>query len=299
MHLKKNFPRIEIARKAVQIICLILLSAGFLGLGPIPILLPILGGLNSQATIGEAFSNLQLMLYESMIPWLALASIFLSAILLGRVFCGWVCPFGFIQDLVGYVKRKRKDVSPGTHRGLVMIKYFILILVLFISGTLAVSLALGIGEGYKQALGIFAPAPFNVLNPADSLFVLLPSIISKLQHGLSEDVVSSLLGAPLVWVRLFIMVLTLLLAVYIPRGWCRYFCPQGAFLALISKFGFLGLRREPLRCIKATCHACVDVCPMRVRILDLPWEKFSDPECIYCLKCVDVCPTKALKLKFS
>jgi len=43
---------------------------------------------------------------------------------------------------------------------------------------------------------------------------------------------------------------------------------------------------------------CGWVCPMKVPILELPWEKFTHPECIYCLKCVDACTTKAIKPKF-
>ncbi|HIE14323.1 TPA: 4Fe-4S ferredoxin, partial [Candidatus Bathyarchaeota archaeon] len=43
---------------------------------------------------------------------------------------------------------------------------------------------------------------------------------------------------------------------------------------------------------------CVEACPMNIRILDLPWEKFTDPECIFCLRCVMACPTKAIKPKF-
>ncbi|MEM2110799.1 MAG: 4Fe-4S binding protein, partial [Candidatus Bathyarchaeia archaeon] len=87
-------------------------------------------------------------------------------------------------------------------------------------------------------------------------------------------------------------------AVYIPRFWCRYLCPQGAFLALISRFSFLGLRRDFLKCTKAACKTCVEVCPTRVPILNLPWEKFNDSECIYCLRCVSACSTKAIRLKF-
>jgi len=69
-------------------------------------------------------------------------------------------------------------------------------------------------------------------------------------------------------------------------------------MAIMNKFSFLGLRRDLVKCSKSECRLCVEACPMNVRILDLPWEKFSDMECIYCMKCVDVCPNKAIKLKY-
>jgi polyferredoxin len=113
------------------------------------------------------------------------------------------------------------------------------------------------------------------------------------------DILSAIYSAPLlVWAQIFIMGAVLVFAAYVPRSWCKYFCPHGAIMAILNKFSFLGLRRDPVKCAKAECRLCVEVCPMRVPILDLPWEKFSDSECIYCLKCVDACPDKAIKLKY-
>jgi polyferredoxin len=164
---------------------------------------------------------------------------------------------------------------------------------------LAVSSVMGMGERYKLALGVFAPAPFNVLNPADTLFAVLPKTLFDVRYALFMSVEKITLAAsPLFWARLVIMIGVLALAVYVPRSWCRYFCPEGAFLALLGRFSFLGLRREPVKCTRAGCRECVEVCPMMVRILDLPWEKFTDPECIYCLKCVEACPTNSIRPKF-
>jgi len=297
----------DVARRITQFGFFLLFNAVVFGFGPWPILLPVLGNLGTpQKTVGEAFGALQLMLYELVFPWLALASIFLAAVFIGRALCGWVCPFGFVQDLLGPVKRKHLQVSLRTHEWMINVKYAVLAVVLFISGSLAASLAMGTGRGYKQALGVFGPAPFNALSPADTLFAVLPKIVLDVSYAIpvlletgTWDMTTVILSTPLLlWARLAIMALFIFLAVQIPRSWCRYFCPQGAFLALLSRFSFLGLRRDPVKCTKDGCRECVDACPMMVRILDLPWEKFSDPECIYCLKCVGACPAGALKLKF-
>jgi len=307
--IKKAIFRIETARKITQFCCFLLFNAVIFGLGPWPVLLPIIGTLGTpQKTVGEAFGSLQLMLFELMIPWLALASFLLTAAIVSRSLCGWACPFGFVQDLLGYVKRRHLQVSPRTHDTMIKVKYGILAATLFISVTLSISLAMGTGQSYRQALGVFAKAPFNALSPADTLFAVLPRIIFDVRYGIptlmetpdaSGTVIKGLSSVPLLlWVRFAIMIGIIVLAAYIPRSWCRYFCPNGALMGFLSRFGFLGLKRDPVKCTKATCRSCVEVCPMLVPILDLPWEKFNHPECIYCLKCVDACSTKAIKPKF-
>jgi len=297
---------IETARKITQFCCFLLFNAVVFGLGPWPILLPVLGSLGTPSkTVGEAFGALQFTLYRlSLAALLALASIFLTAVFLGRALCGWACPFGFAQDLLGYVKRKHTQVSLGTHKWMIKVKYGVLAIALFVSGTLAASFAMGMGMSYREALGDFAKAPFNALSPADTLFAILPRIVFDIRYAIPtlesyEAAVAGIWSVPtLIWVRLAIMILIIALATYVPRGWCRYLCPQGAFSALISRFSFLGLKRDLVKCAKVGCRDCVEACPMMVRILDLPWEKFTDPECIYCLKCAYACPTKAIKPKF-
>lgn len=307
--IKKTILRIETARKITQFCCFLLFNAVIFGLGPWPVLLPIIGTLGTpQKTVGEAFGALQLMLFELMIPWLALASFILTATIVSRSLCGWACPFGFVQDLLGYVKRRHLQVSPRTHNPMTKVKYAVLAATLFISVTLSISLATGTGQSYRQALGVFAKAPFNALSPADTLFAILPRIIFDVRYAIptlletpdaSGTVINGLSSVPLLlWVRFAIMIGIIVLAVYIPRSWCRYFCPNGALMGFLSRFGFLGLKRDPVKCTKATCRSCVEICPTLVPILDLPWEKFNHPECIYCLKCVDACSTKAIKPKF-
>ncbi len=297
---KKGFPKIEAARKIAQFCFFLLFNAAVFGLGPWPILLPVVNSLAiPQKTMGDALGALQLMLYEVLFPFIPLASFFLTAIILGRATCGWVCPFGFVQDLLSHFKGKHRQVSLRTHRGMINVKHGILFIILLISGTLAASSFMGMGGGYRSALGVFAPAPFNVLSPSDTLFAVLPRAFFDVRYALFVSAEKITLAAsPLFWVRLAIMIGFLFLAVYVPRSWCRYFCPEGALLSIIGRFSFLGLRRDPVKCTKAGCLKCVEACPMMVRILDSPWEKFTDPECIYCLKCVEACPTKSIKPKF-
>jgi polyferredoxin len=68
-------------------------------------------------------------------------------------------------------------------------------------------------------------------------------------------------------------------------------------MGIFSRFSLLGMSRNPLKCEK--CPDCEKKCPMQIKILDLPWEKFNDQECILCMECVDACPHGAMKAKFG
>lgn len=301
--IKEKIVRIETARKIVQLCFFVLFAGAMFGFEASSILLPIPLTLGSpQKVAGDAFSAMQLMLYQVVFPWLPLASFLLVVLLSGRAICGWACPFGFAQDLLGYVKRKHKEISLATHRTLVYGKYVVLGVALFFSVSLSASLAAGVGARYKQALGVFSEAPFDVLSPVNTLFASIPKMILDFQYAAMETTFWEALQAVgsipvLFWVRFAVLVAVVVFAVYIPRVWCKYLCPHAAIQTFINRFSFLGLRRDPVKCTKADCRLCMEACPMYVRILELPWEKFTDPECIYCLKCRDACPTKAIKPK--
>jgi len=291
-------------RRIVQFLSFTFFSAIIFNLGALPLLFPVLWtwGLQ-QNTAGDAFTALQFALYDAVFPWLALASFLIIGVLIGKSLCGWICPFGFVQDLVGFVKRKQADFSSRTHDSMVYMKYFVLGIALFVSVTFSVSKLMGTSDGYEKAIGIFTKAPFTTLSPAETLFGTVPKMIFNFRMALaSKSVMDAMSGIstlpPLFWVQFFVMAFVLVFAAFIPRGWCRYFCPHGAIMAVLNRFSFLGLRRDPVKCARGGCRLCVSACPMRVPILDLPWEKFSDPECIYCMKCADACHDKAIKLKY-
>jgi len=302
--IKQRLLKFNTLRRVVQFLSFIFFSAIIFNLGSLALLLPVLWTWGIEPnTVGDAFTALQFMLYNAVFPWLAIASFLIIGILLGKSFCGWICPFGFIQDLTGFIKRKKMEISPRTHETMVYIKYAILVITLFVSVTFSASKLMGTSSGYESALGIFAEAPFTALSPVETLFATLPKMILNFRNATIEipflDALSGIASLPpLFWVQFFIMIGVLVFSAYVPRGWCKYFCPHGAIMAIMNKFSFLGLRRDLVKCVKGECRLCVEACPMNVRILDLPWEKFSDPECIYCLKCVDACPDKAIKLKY-
>ncbi len=304
--IKQRLLKYNTPRRIVQLLSFMLFSAIIFNLGALPLLFPVLWtwGLNGNS-VGDSFTAIQLMsggwnLTYVVFPWLAVASFLIVGILVGRSLCGWVCPFGFIQDLTGYIRRKQTDLSARTHDTMLYAKYFILAITLLISATYSTSVLAGLNAGYETALGIFAQTPFTALSPSETLFATLPKVVQGIRFSGWENFVSDFVYgisnlSPLFWVQFAIMVIVLVFAVYVPRSWCRYLCPHGAFMAIMNRFSFIGLRREPFKCEKGTCRSCVQVCPTRVPILDLPWEKFSHPECIYCMKCADACQHGAIK----
>jgi len=284
------------------------LAYPYLGLERASYSWPVLSSLNSPFTfMAGSFDIVQLMLSRSEFPWFALASIFIIGALFGRLLCGWACPFGFLQYLISTFRSRHVQVSPKTHDQFKSLKLFILALTLLISGSLFLALEFGIGRDYSEALGVFAAGPFLAVSPDGALFGTVPmflmdgrSLILKASEVFSsyDAFVKWIWSVPGNLVLSFILLAISFYGAYmIPLFWCRYLCPVGGFLGIFGRFSFLGMKRDPVKCTKK-CPDCVRVCPMQVRILELPWEKFSDQECIFCLDCVEACPNGALRLKF-
>ncbi|MEM3578862.1 MAG: 4Fe-4S binding protein [Candidatus Bathyarchaeia archaeon] len=307
--LKKRLLKINTLRIVVQFLSFMFFSVVIFNLSSLPLILPVMWTWGLQQNIvGDAFTAIQLIpsgwqQSTQTFPWLAIASFLIVGVLIGKSLCGWVCPFGFIQDLVSFIKAKKMEISPKTHEDMKLIKYLVLGTTLFITITFSLAKLLKVHGGYERAMGIFAYAPFTAVSPAETLFATLPKMVRNFSNVVVEKpVLDALAGVlnlpPIFWIQLFILIGVLILAVYIPRSWCKYICPHGAIMAVLNKFSFIGLKRDPVKCVKGECRECVKACPMQVRILEQPWEKFSDSECIYCLKCVDACPNKAIRLKY-
>jgi len=296
-------------RKTVQVLSTVALAGGDLGLAKTVITLPILLTLGSSGkTAVAALDAIQEMSAEAIVPWLPIAVFLVLSVFIGRATCGWICPFGLLQDLVGTVNAKPRDVSLRTHSGGIRVKYGILGTTLFVSGSLLLSLVYGVGADYKAALGVLSHGPFSALSPEATLLGVLPILgrmvvlyflgVPPVGNPLTFDPIWSRLSS-MTWllaIRLMILIFVIVLSFLVLRAWCRYFCPAGALLAVFGRVSFLGLKRNLLQCNR--CGDCMKVCPMLVRITEKPWEKMTDPECIMCLECTDACEHKAITPTF-
>jgi ferredoxin-type protein NapH len=301
-------------RLVVQLLSLLAVNAlvfteiyPYLTLKSIPFGLPILASMNSPFTvIYGSLDLIQLELSQPEFPWIVVGTVLFIGAIVGRAFCGWVCPLGLVQDTMTILKGRLDFVSPRTHKASKNFKYLILFMTFLISATLGLTLYLGVGSDYKDALGVFASGPFIAISPEGTLFGTIPRLLTLVRQNFSyflgrpptiQEVWAQLSRTPpLLALRLIILVGFFGAAWKIPRFWCRYVCPTGALMAVFQRYSFAGIRRDPVKCTK--CPHCEVLCPMQINILDLPWEKFNDPECIMCMECVDACPHGSLSPKF-
>jgi NapH/MauN family ferredoxin-type protein len=183
-------------------------------------------------------------------------------IIAGRIFCGWICPFGFILDLVGKMTPK---VGWPTFLRTRMAKYGILLA--------------SIGGSY--AMG------FQVFCTVCPIGTLCRSFGAKEVFRGAELAILPALGA---------------LEIAERRTWCRYFCPVGALLALTAKLGLIKIVIGAPKCKKFSCMECAEVCPTGIIDGDLLREGISPripmTECILCMRCIDRCSYSAAKIRF-
>ncbi|MBR1862211.1 MAG: 4Fe-4S binding protein [Lachnospiraceae bacterium] len=192
-------------------------------------------------------------------PFYAVGTLLLFGLLLGRFICGFLCPFGFLQELIYKIpvpKLKKGKVT----RILSYLKY--VILVAFVIVIPLVKLAPGFCK-YICPVGTFEGGiPLTIKNEA-----LRP-----------------LLGFLFSW-KMFILALVLLLCMFCFRAFCRFVCPLGAIYSLFNPISFFGVRVNMNKCIG--CNKCARDCKLDVR-------KVCDRECVQCGECIGKCPTSAI-----
>ncbi len=231
---------------------------------------------------------------------------FVVGAVLGRFMCGWICPVGFLQDVITGIKGRVDTVQTRTHEYWIRLKYVLVGIGFLMSGTLGLALYYGVGADYKQSLGDFAPGVFIAITPDGTLFGTLPLLLAHswrfLGTAQASDLSAANLGSwiggipVLTWINILILIGFIYAAWRIPRFWCRYICPVGGIMAVFQKNSLLGMHRDPIKC--SNCKECEAACPMQIPILDLDWKKFNDSECILCMACIDACPAGALSPKF-
>lgn len=207
-------------------------------------------------------------------PFYVLGLITLFGIIFGRGICGFLCPFGLVQDLIYKIPFFKKYRSIPGHKYLKYIKY--LILAAFV---LALPLILR-GDG-----GPGVPMFCKWICPSGTLFGALPL-------AAADQSIGYLLGGTF-FHKLAILIALLLLSLAFYRPFCKYLCPLGALYGLFNRFSLFRLQRNENKCQR--CKKCSRVCPMETDV----FHNLNSAECIRCGKCADECPTQSLALKFG
>lgn len=200
----------------------------------------------------------------------AVGVLLLFGLLLGRTVCGWLCPFGLLQELLHKLPGPKLKKSRFT-RTLSWGKYGLLAILV-----LAVPLGAALrGDGPL-------PAFCKYLCPAGTLEGALPLLLHPANEGLR-----GLLGALFHWKLLALMGI-LAACVFVYRAFCRFLCPLGALYSLTTRLALIGVRLDEKRC--TDCGLCRRVCPVDIR-------QVGDRECVACGKCVERCPVSAITIR--
>lgn len=193
------------------------------------------------------------------VPWLPHSEtvagwLFWTVLVVGVFFCGWVCPFGAIQDWLAWIARKlhlpRLQIHWKYQRFLQFSRYIWAALIFFI----------GIHYTFLSARFYFN----------DNLF-----------HNI------------LTWTSGLTLVVFMVVALFIDRPFCNYFCMKGAMDGLMSMVRPTSIKRDGEMCVH--CHLCDKVCPMNVKVERVNFVRH--PNCINCMKCVSACPKRCLALR--
>lgn len=238
------------------------------------------------------------------IPIFLIGLFILIILFTSRIFCGWICPIGTIQDACAAlpIKKKTLKISGGifNHQSLLKIKYVIVVFVLLLVVPLAIAATVNTAFyiEFRANLGDFGDKPLSYFSFSEFIFVFFPNLVREIIETRS---IAPIFSNFLVFIVSLFYIVLVILSVWYPRIYCRYFCPYAALASVISKYSFLKLSRSPVKCVgRVECGICEKVCPKQIRILDEPFEFFTgNGECNYCLKCKESCPYGAIDIKIG
>lgn len=202
------------------------------------------------------------------VPFAVLGFLFIFGSLFGRFICGWLCPFGLLQDLLHKIPLFKKRKQLPAHHILKYGKYLVLLGLVII------------GSAYLFEGFVKIPAFCKYLCPSGTFMGALPLLSAN------EDLRAQV-GGLFYW-KLSVLIFLIFLSIKIYRPFCQYLCPLGAIYGWFNRFSLVQIHWEKEACI--SCMACQKACPV-----NLPPEKISiSPECIKCGNCASVCPKDCL-----
>jgi len=201
--------------------------------------------------------------------------IVLLTLVLGRFFCGWLCPFGTLHHFVGWLfggRSPQQRIEGNRYRRVYALKYYLLI---------------GVG-----AAAIFGTLQIGLLDPIATLY---RSLTAAVWPGIDQATGALFLRPPsfrLSWLIGFLLVFFLAINVASPRFFCRVLCPLGALLGVLARFSWWRIDRSPDKC--TDCDLCLKACEGAAD----PHAHLRKAECYACMNCLDDCQYEALSFAF-
>ena len=244
-----------------------------------------------------------------------------ASVILGRSFCGWLCPFGLYQDLLTRIRkstrRRHLSFSEKTNTKLgqsrfIIIAIFMILSFIFASYTIfgtevIPGTKLGGPQGTEAGIVSNINEPFCLVCPMRPLCILIEVAIGQMNYSYISQIVYGpgwISGFYLTSINLAILVAITILALAYRRFWCRI-CPLGGITALFSSFtpfkqiALTKLQKDEHKCTK--CGVCKRVCPTQATAMYAQkGGDVTESRCMLCARCVEICPYEgALKLTFA
>jgi polyferredoxin len=243
------------------------------------------------------------------------------SVVLGRFFCGWLCPFGLYMDLLSHLrklsKKRHLSFSEKTNTQLGQLRYIIIAVFLILSVIFGSQAIFGTqlipgttpGGPLGTEAGIVGRInePFCLVCPMRPLCVLVECAIGSMNFSYVSQITYGafwISGFYITSINLAVLIIITILSLAYRRFWCRI-CPLGALTALFSSFtpfkqiALTKLHKNEEKCTK--CGICKRVCPTQAT--DMYEKKGGDvteSRCMLCLRCVEMCPQKdALTLQVA
>lgn len=198
--------------------------------------------------------------------------IFVGA-LVGRFVCGWLCPFGLVQELLHKIPFPKKLKTFKGDKLLRKLKYVILVVFVILLPMFLVDL---LGQG----------APY---------FCKLICPVGTLEGGIPLTILNESLRGAIGWLytwKVAILGVVLVLSIIIYRPFCKYICPLGAIYSVFNSISVFRYRVDKEKCVG--CGACAKACGMGCD----PVQNANHAECIRCGQCKQVCPAGAISAGF-
>jgi len=275
-------------RRRIQIIWLFLTNGYWLFLGKNKLYTGILKGICAPglncyscpaATLGCPIGGIQSFLSTIRPNWrnsfhllgmYIIGTLTLVGSLIGRMPCGWACPFGLFQEILYKIPSPKFKLS----KPWLYLKYGVLAFFVFLLPLVVVD-KLGYGQNWFC----------RYLCPAGTLEAGLPLL--ALMPGLRQQI------GWLFFHKLTILIVFLWLMIFYKRPFCRLLCPLGALYGIFNKISLFKLNVDKDKCI--LCNLCYKHCPMDIKI----YEGANQLECIRCLDCKEICPVEAISATFG
>ncbi len=251
---------------------------------------------------------------------IVIALLVIASIILGKAFCGWLCPFGLYMDVLTRIRKitrlRHLRFSEKTNTKLSQSKYVIIAVTLILSVIFASGAIFGTelipgttpaGPSGQSGIGGDLNEPFCLICPMRPLCLLIECALGQVNFSYISKIFYGplyMVGFYVTSINLTVLIVVTILSLAYKRFWCRI-CPLGGLISLFSTFtpfkqiAMTRLKKNEQKCTK--CGICKRACPTQAT--DMYEKKGGDvteSRCILCARCVEECPYEgALTLKFA